>query len=67
MRLQLTSALTTQFQKELKRSLSRIDEAVAPYTRFVRAEETKLKETQADLSESQNHLGHLRAEIEGLT
>jgi small GTP-binding protein len=66
MRVQLTSALTTQFEKELNRSLSRINEAVAPYTRFVRAEETKLKETQTDLSESQNQLGRLRAEIEGM-
>jgi hypothetical protein len=66
MRVQLTSALTTQFEKEINRSLSRISDAVAPYTRFVRAEETKLKETQTDLSESQNQLGRLRAEIEGM-
>jgi small GTP-binding protein len=66
MRVQLTSALTTQFEKELNRSLSRINEATAPYTRFVRAEETKLKETQADLTEAQNKLGRLKAEIEGM-
>ncbi|MBN1995872.1 MAG: dynamin family protein [Anaerolineae bacterium] len=64
LRLQLTNALTTQFEKELNRSLQRINEAIAPYTRFVRAEQQKLQETQAELSEAQRTQGRLRAEIE---
>jgi hypothetical protein len=66
LRTQLTSSLTGQFQKELNRSLGRINEATAPYTRFVRAEEGKLKKTEEGLTEASNKLGRLRAEIEGL-
>jgi hypothetical protein len=64
LRIQLTNALTTQFEKELNRSLQRINEAIAPYTRFVRAEQQKLQETQAELKEAQKTQGRLRAEIE---
>jgi len=64
LRLQLTGALTTQFEKELNKSLQRINEAIAPYTRFVRAEQKKLEETRADLDEAQRSQGRLRAEIE---
>lgn len=64
LRIQLTSALTTQFDKELNRGLQRINEAIAPYTRFVRAEQEKLQQTQAELIEAQRTQGRLRAEIE---
>jgi small GTP-binding protein len=64
LREQLTTALTNQSQKELNRSLDRIHEAVAPYTRFVRAERAKLEETQAELNQAQHMQGRLRAEIE---
>lgn len=64
LRIQLTNALTTQFEKELNRSLQRINEAIAPYTRFVRAEQEKLQETQAELIEAERTQGRLRAEIE---
>jgi hypothetical protein len=64
LRIQLTGALTTQFEKELNKSLQRINEAIAPYTRFVRAEQTKLEETRAELTEAQQTQGRLRAEIE---
>jgi small GTP-binding protein len=64
LRIQLTNALTTQFQKELNRSLQRINEAIAPYTRFVRAEQEKLQETQTELTEAEQTQGRLRAEIE---
>ncbi|MBN1221320.1 MAG: dynamin family protein [Anaerolineae bacterium] len=64
LRLQLTGALTTQFEKELNRSLQRIHEAIAPYTRFVRAEQQKLQETKTELEEAQQTQGRLRAEIE---
>jgi small GTP-binding protein len=64
LRIQLTGALTTQFERELSRSLQRINDAIAPYTRFVRAEQKKLEETQADLVQAQREQGRLRAEIE---
>jgi hypothetical protein len=65
LRIQLTGALTTQFEKELNRSLQRINDAIAPYTRFVRAEQQKLEQTQTELTEAQRTQGRLRAEIEG--
>lgn len=66
LRAQLTGSLTTQFNKELNRSLARINDAVAPYTRFVRAERGKMEETQAELEQAQETQGRLRAEIERL-
>ena len=65
LRVQLTSAITSQFEKELNQSMQRIHEAVAPYNRFVRAEQEKLQEMQSELTEAQQMQGRLRAEIEG--
>jgi small GTP-binding protein len=66
LRAQLTTSLTTQFEKELNKSLHRITEAIAPYTRFVRAEQAKLHEMQTELTRARQMQGRLRAEIEGL-
>ena len=41
-----------------------IVKAIAPYTRFVRAEQEKLQQMQAELTEAQQMQGRLRAEIE---
>lgn len=64
LRVQLISALTGQFEKEIQQSLQRITEAIAPYTRFVRAERDKLQQTQGELGEAQKVQSRLRAEIE---
>jgi septal ring factor EnvC (AmiA/AmiB activator) len=64
LRVELTGALTAQFDKELNRSLQRINDAIAPYSRFVRAEKEKLQQTQDDLNEAETKQGRLRAEIE---
>jgi small GTP-binding protein len=66
LRQQLISAITSQFEKELSRSLQRINDAVAPYTRFVRAEQAKGQQTQAELAQAQQAQGRLRAEIEAM-
>lgn len=66
LRTNLVNSLTTQFDKELKNSLQRIDDAIAPYTRFIRAERAKLEESKAELTESQKMYGRLRTEIEDL-
>ncbi|RMF01003.1 MAG: dynamin, partial [Chloroflexi bacterium] len=66
LRTQLTGALTSQFNKELNGSLGRINDAVAPYTRFVRAEREKLQQRQSELTDAQQTQGRLRAEIESL-
>jgi small GTP-binding protein len=66
MREQLMSALTGQFERELERSLHRIDEAVAPYTRFIRAERDRLTEAREELTRIQEGLARLKAQIESL-
>ncbi len=67
LRLHLVDALTAQFDKELERSVQRINDAIMPYTRFVRAERTKLEDTKTDLTAAQQTQGRLRAEIETLS
>lgn len=63
MRTQLMGNLTTQFDRELGRSLSKIEEAIDPYTRFVRTERDHLTETRGDLSGIGEGLSRLEAEI----
>jgi GTP-binding protein EngB required for normal cell division len=49
MRGRLTESLDRQFQREMDRGVERIREAVAPYTRFVRAERQSLDSMRGDL------------------
>lgn len=64
LRERLVEALKTQFESELARSLAHINETIAPYTRFVRAERGKLAETQAELQAIQNGLERLKGSVE---
>lgn len=66
MRARLLNALQTQFSREIERSLQRINEAIAPYTRFVRAEHEKLTEAQSDLGSIKQELGRLKARVQEL-
>lgn len=63
MRQQIIAGMTTQFERELARSIQRIQEAVAPYTRFIRAEREKLEEVQANLGEVESALKLLGARV----
>ena len=63
MRTRLMSALTAQFDEELEKSLQRIREAVAPYTRFVRAEKERLGDVRQDLARLRDGLERIRAEV----
>ena len=63
MREELMTSLTGQFDRELERSLHRINEAVAPYTRFIRAERDRLTETRDELTRVQGGLARLQAQI----
>ena len=66
MRDKLATALRTQFESELERILGRIDNTIAPYTRFVRAERDKLLDSQTELERLQQEMGRLKVEIEEL-
>lgn len=61
----LTQVMHEQFEHELSRSIARIEDAIAPYTRFVRASQAKLEQLDTDLGGIRNELRALRREIGG--
>lgn len=63
LRERLSEALKTQFAAEITRSSDRIRQSIAPYSRFVRAEGEKLKETEEELNEITGALETLRTRI----
>jgi GTP-binding protein EngB required for normal cell division len=67
LRRQLMAALTGQFDRELERGLRRIGEAIAPYTRFVRAEGRRLGDAAAELDGLTARLDALARRVEALT
>ena len=64
LREQLVTSLTEQFEREMRRSAERVEDTIAPFTRFVRAEEEKLAGQQELLAELQAQIGGLRATLE---
>ncbi len=66
LRQQLMAAMGEEFERELNRSLQKLREAIAPYTRFVRAEQQKLARIEGELSAISATLGQLRSRIDNL-
>ena len=66
MRGQLMTSLTGQFDREIEGSLRRIDEAIGPYTRFVRAEREHLNAAGEELKAVDAGLVRLRGRVEEL-
>jgi hypothetical protein len=64
MREQLMGALTAQFDREVERSAQKVQEAVGPYTRFVRGERERLTATRDDLRRIRSEIERLRAAID---
>jgi small GTP-binding protein len=64
MRAELMSGLRGQFRKEVDRSVLAVLDAIAPYTRFVRAEREKLSNIDAELETVGGHLTQIRTEID---
>ncbi len=64
LRTRLHNAMNEQFHKELNNSLNRVRDAIAPYTRFVRAEQRKTAEMQDRLARLNNDVTKLRETIE---
>jgi small GTP-binding protein len=64
LRARLMKAMTDEFEQELSRSLQKLREAIAPYTRFVRAEQQKLARIEGELSEVSATLAKSRAQID---
>jgi small GTP-binding protein len=63
LRERLLATMRRQFATELDQMLTRIREAIAPYTRFIRGQRVLLVDVQRDLAEVDAELGRLRAEI----
>jgi len=66
LRTRLHHVMTEQFQKELTNALQHIQDAIAPYTRFVRAEQKKALALQEQVSRLHASLLSLKSEIENL-
>ncbi len=63
LRHNLINSLTEQFDREMRRSTQRIEETVAPFARFVRAETDKLTAQHDSLMEIEAHITGLQGQI----
>lgn len=63
--LQLIDVLRDGFESELSRSLRRIRDAIAPYTRFVTTERTRLEGVRGDIAGVTSDVRGLRREVGG--
>jgi small GTP-binding protein len=64
LRQQLSTSLQTRFNQEIKRSIERIDTAITPYTRFVRAEKQNLVDSHESLNSLQQNMLDLQNQID---
>jgi small GTP-binding protein len=59
----LTHSLRTQFEHEMEHGILNIKDSIAPYSRFVRAEQAKLSEVQTKLKETKTGLERLKVQV----
>lgn len=62
----LHEALSAQFEQEMSRSRQAMQEAIQPYTRFIRNEREKLTGIAGNLDEIEQEMRTLRAKIDAL-
>ncbi len=60
----LVSSLRAQFEREMERGMGQINDAIAPYTRFVRSERGKLEQMSEQIKAHQQQLERLRARVD---
>jgi small GTP-binding protein len=63
LRTQLSDALTRQVHLELEQSTVHINEAIAPYRRFVQSQQQQLNEARGELVATEDALLRLRTEL----
>jgi small GTP-binding protein len=63
LRERLGEVVRRQFEAELARSVERMREAIAPYTRFVRSEHARMTRAGEDLASLDTEVGALKDEI----
>lgn len=64
MKEKLVTTLREQFGREIERSLMKIQEAIAPYTRFVRAERGQSESGLEELEKLSNQILRLKSQVE---
>ncbi len=64
LRTHLKDVLTRQVHLELEQSTARINEAIAPYRRFVQSQQQQLNEARSELVTTEDAMLRLRADIE---
>jgi len=65
LRTKLVEVVRRQFEAELSRSVEGMREAIAPYTRFVRAEHGRMTDARGAIAEHRREIEAVRAEISG--
>jgi hypothetical protein len=65
-RERLSNALRVQFKEEIARSTARMRDSIAPYSRFVRAEGEKLRETEDRLATLRTDLQRVRERVDAM-
>jgi small GTP-binding protein len=66
LRMRLHSTMEEQFSKELNSAINRVQDSIAPYTRFVRAEQKKAASLQEQMTHLDNEVQTLKNEVERL-
>ena len=66
LRRELMTALTAHFEREAERGRRRLEETIAPYTRFVRSESERLADERDQLADLSDRVGEMTARVEGL-
>jgi small GTP-binding protein len=66
LRTQLHDSLSRQFEAELARAQANLRDAVAPYTRFVRAEHEQVTRLRGELIDQRAEMTTLRVDVEQL-
>lgn len=64
LRTNLNEALTGSFKNESENAILRLRDNIAPYTRYVHAEQERILKTQSQLDELRQSISTLRARIE---
>lgn len=65
LRVRLGEVVRRQFETELNRSVEKMREAIAPYTRFVRSEHARMSNARQDLAQIDAEVDEIKAEISG--
>ncbi|WP_420642003.1 dynamin family protein [Candidatus Leptofilum sp.] len=63
LRQKLVGSLTEQFTREMSRGAQRVEDTIAPFARFVRAENDKISAQRDELVELEAHISGLQAQL----